>query len=97
MSRDWKDGDLHQVRNLVLACYACNSAKRDRPPAAAWMPCLEQRGEHLIASHHPLRETLISQLGPDPASRNHTLVRRHTAAIEMMRSSWTPPVSGVGR
>jgi hypothetical protein len=22
--------------------------------------------EHLIASHHPLRETLITQLGPDP-------------------------------
>jgi hypothetical protein len=41
--------------------------------------------------------TLLSQLGPDPASRNQTLVRRHTAAIEMMRSSWTPPASRVGR
>ncbi len=36
MSRGWHKGDLHQVWNLVLACYACNSAKRDRPPAAAW-------------------------------------------------------------
>jgi HNH endonuclease len=49
MSREWQDGDLHQVWNLVLACYACNSAKRDRPPAADWMPWLERRGEHLIA------------------------------------------------
>jgi 5-methylcytosine-specific restriction endonuclease McrA len=73
MTREWQDGDLHQVWNLVLACYACNSAKRDRPPAADWMPWLEQRGEYLIASHHPLRETLISQLGPDPAHRHQTL------------------------
>jgi 5-methylcytosine-specific restriction endonuclease McrA len=97
MSRGWQDGDLHQVWNLVLACYACNSAKRDRPPAADWMPWLDQRGEDLIASHHPLRDTLLSQLGPDPASRHQTLARRYAAAIEMMRSSWKPPVSTVGR
>jgi 5-methylcytosine-specific restriction endonuclease McrA len=91
MTRGWPDGDLHQVWNLVLACYACNSAKRDRPPAAAWMPWLERRGEYLIASHHPLRETLISQLGPDPASRHQTLARRHRAATELLLHSWTPP------
>ena len=96
MLRGWPDGDLHKVWNLVLACYACNSAKRDRPPAADWMPWLERRGEHLIASHHPLRETLISQLGPDRAARHQTLARRHTAATGMI-PSWTPPVSTVGR
>ena len=90
MSRGWHDGDLHQVWNLVLACYGCNSQKRDRPPAADWMPWLNQRGEHLIASHHPLRETLISQLGPDPAHRHQTLRRRYTAATEMIRSWKTP-------
>jgi hypothetical protein len=67
MTRGWHDGDLHQVWNFVLACYACNSAKRDRPPAAEWMPWLEERGEYFIASHHPLRETLIGQLGAGPA------------------------------
>jgi hypothetical protein len=50
-----------------------------RPPVD-WMPWLEQGGEHLIVSRHPLRETLISQLGPDPAHRHQTLARRHTAA-----------------
>lgn len=94
MTREWEDGDLHQVWNLVLACYACNSAKRDRPPAAAWMPWLEQRGEYLIASHHPLRETLISQLGPDHGSRHETLRRRHTAATEMI-PPWIQPISRV--
>jgi 5-methylcytosine-specific restriction endonuclease McrA len=92
MSRGWPDGDLHQVWNLVLACYACNSAKRDRPPSADWMPWLERRGEHLIASHHPMRETLISQLGPDRAARHQTLARRHTAATELL-PPWTPPAS----
>jgi hypothetical protein len=91
MSRGWQDGDLHQVWNLVLACFGCNSEKRDLPPAPGWMDGLHQRGEHLIASHHPLRETLISQLGPDPAHRHETLRRRHTMAIEMIRSSWKPP------
>jgi hypothetical protein len=74
MSREWHDGDLHQVWNLVLACYGCNSEKRDRPPAADWMPWLYQRGEHLIASHHPLRETLISQLVPDSTENDPFLV-----------------------
>jgi hypothetical protein len=97
MTREWQDGDLHQVWNLVLACCACNSAKRGRPPAADWMPWLEQRGEYLIASHHPLRETLISQLGPDPGSRHQTLVRRHTAATEIMIHSWIPPISRTSR
>ena len=89
MTRGWEDGDLHQVWNFVLACYACNSAKRDRPPVARWMPWLERRGEFLIASHHPLRETLIRQLGPDPRQRHDTLARRHTEATRMI-SPWLP-------
>ena len=97
MSRGWQDGDLHQVWNLVLACYACNSAKRDLPPAQGLdaLAGTARRGpDHLTPSLS--RDTLISQLGPDRASRNQTLVRRHTAAVEMMRSSWMPPVSTVG-
>jgi hypothetical protein len=54
------------------------------------MPWLDQRGEHLIASNHPLRETLISQRGPDPAHRHQTLARPHTAATEVI-PSWSPP------
>jgi hypothetical protein len=92
MAQGWADGDLHQIWNFVLACYACNSAKRDRPPGADWMPWLENRSEHLIASHHPLRETLTTQLGPDPVRRHQTLARRHTAATAMIRP-WKPPMS----
>jgi 5-methylcytosine-specific restriction endonuclease McrA len=95
MTRGWHDGDLHQVWNFVLACYACNSAKRDRPPTAEWMPWLERRGEYFIASHHPLRETLIGQLGAGPQQRHETLARRHTQATQMI-PPWTPPITPIG-
>ena len=92
MTRGWTDGDLHQVWNFVLACYGCNGAKRDRPPAAAWMPWVEMRTERFIASHHPLRETLLSQLGPTARQRLETLARRHTRATEIV-PPWTPPIT----
>jgi 5-methylcytosine-specific restriction endonuclease McrA len=93
MTRGWLDGDLHQIWNLVLACYECNSAKRDLPPDKEWMCWLEERNEHLITSHHPLRETLSTQLGQDATLRREALARRHTAATEMIRSTWKPPIS----
>lgn len=90
MSHGWQDGDLHQVWNFVLACWACNSAKRDRPPAKEWMPWLVERAEQLIGSHHPLRETLMKQLGKDAEEREQTLVRRYTEATTLLRP-WMPP------
>jgi hypothetical protein len=56
---------VDHVLPWVLMTREWQDGEHDRPPAADWMPWLEQRGEHLIASHHPLRETLISQ-GPYP-------------------------------
>jgi hypothetical protein len=63
----------------------------DRQSTSAQSQFLDA-GESLITSHHPLRETLISQLGPDPGIRLQTLTRRYRAAMEMMRHSWIPPV-----
>jgi 5-methylcytosine-specific restriction endonuclease McrA len=91
MTRGWPGGDLHQVWNFVLACFACNSAKRDRLPSARWMPRLQARNEHFIASHHPLRETLVRQLGATPGQRYDALHRRHGEAIRWIPSSWSPP------
>jgi 5-methylcytosine-specific restriction endonuclease McrA len=95
MLRGWPDGDLHQVWNFVLACYACNATKSACPPAAAWMPWLCARNEYLIVSHHPLRETLIDQLGHTPAERRQTLHRRHTEATRQL-PSWRPPITPAG-
>jgi hypothetical protein len=66
------------------------SAKRDRPPAKEWMPWLVDWGEQLISSHHPLRETLIRQLGGSPNEREETLRRRYREATVHLRP-WMPP------
>jgi 5-methylcytosine-specific restriction endonuclease McrA len=87
--------DLHQVWNFVLACYACNSTKRDRPPAAAWMPWLSARNEYLIDSHHPLRETLIKQLGGNLDTREKALSRSHEEATRQI-PGWRPPLTPAG-
>jgi hypothetical protein len=95
MLRGWRDGDLHQIWNFVLACYGCNATKRDRPPAAAWMHWLWTRNEYLIDSRHPLRETLIKQLGRNKTERYQTLSRRHTEATCQL-PSWRPPITPAG-
>ena len=60
------------VWNLVLACPDCNrgaGGKFARVPAAEYLERLNRRNEYLIASHHPLRETLIAQTGTTPEAR----------------------------
>ena len=54
------------IANLVLACQECNrgeNGKFDRLPSIEFLERLFNRNEYLITSHHPLRETLISQTG----------------------------------
>jgi hypothetical protein len=54
------------VWNLVLACQTCNrgaAGKFDRLPQVRYLERLHKRNEFLIASHHPLRETLMLQSG----------------------------------
>ena len=77
-------------RDTVRTTSDCNSAKRDRPPDKEWMPWLVERSEQLIGSHHPLRETLIKQLGKDANERYQTLVRRYNKATADLQP-WMPP------
>ena len=54
------------VWNLVLACPDCNrgeGGKFARIPAPEYLRRLNRRNEYLVGSHHPLRETLITQTG----------------------------------
>jgi 5-methylcytosine-specific restriction endonuclease McrA len=54
------------VWNLVLACRDCNrgvDGKSSRLPVKELLERLHTRNEFYIASHHPLRETLIAQTG----------------------------------
>ena len=66
---------LDGVRNLVLACRACNGAagKSAMTPALRYVERLHRRNEFLITSHHPLRDTLMLQTGANEKARGHWL------------------------
>lgn len=60
------------VWNLVLSCNECNrgvGGKFGRLPSVTLLERLYARNESLIASHHPLRETLMLQTGTTADAR----------------------------
>ena len=86
--------DLDDVWNLVLACPSCNrgeGGKFDRLPRADFLESLWQRNERLIASHHPLRESIISTTGSSPSARLDSLRSVQSRATEYARAEWRPP------
>ncbi len=86
--------DLDRVWNLVLACQECNrgvEGKGAQIPAVEYIELLARRNELLITSHHPLRETLIAQMGPTPGARRGLLQRVAVLSAELgFRSDWRP-------
>lgn len=82
------------VWNLVLSCPRCNGwqQKSDRPPAMKYVERLHRRNEFLIASHHPLRPTLIAQTGESTASRVAMLQRAfNEVTVGGVRQVWVAP------
>ena len=80
--------------NLVLACPDCNGwrEKSDRPPAMRYVERLHRRNEFLIASHHPLRPTLLGQTGPTATDRIATLQRAfNEVTVGGARQPWLAP------
>ena len=71
------------IWNLVLACRRCNrgvAGKSDRVPTIQLLERLHTRNEFLIASHHPLRDTLIAQTGSSEDARRSFLSESHMDA-----------------
>jgi len=89
-ARGWHSYDVDQLWNLVLACRDCNAAKSGRAPHADWMPWLVTRNEDLIASRHPLRDTLIKQTGTTYSEREQFLLGAYREATTKLPSVWTP-------
>jgi 5-methylcytosine-specific restriction endonuclease McrA len=84
---------LDGVWNLVLACADCNSGrggKTDRVPCLRYLERLEARSEYLIGSHHPLRETLLLQLGATRSARRQFLQDRWNEAHRHRPGQWQP-------
>ncbi|MFC7537174.1 hypothetical protein ACFQPG_07310 [Sphingomonas sp. GCM10030256] len=86
-------GNVDGVWNLVLACRTCNrgaNGKFDLVPAKPLVERLHKRNEFLITSHHPLRETLLSQTGASERDRAKFLQKNYAAAVTNRIAGWTP-------
>ncbi|PLS87125.1 MAG: HNH endonuclease [Actinobacteria bacterium] len=85
--------NLDGVWNLVLSCQGCNRGKQGksaRVPAIRFLKKLHRRNEYLIGSHHPLRETLLTQTGRTEAERRSFLQEMESFAIQNLVSRWEP-------
>lgn len=81
------------IWNLVLSCIECNAGvggKFDKVPTLFLLERLSERNEYFIASHHPLRETLLAQTGAHVDKRRDFLNRWHTEACTYLIHQWEP-------
>jgi hypothetical protein len=84
---------LDGVWNLVLACQECNrgpDGKFARVPELPYLERLHRRNEFLIDSHHPLRETLMSQTGRSEPVRQAFLQQAYKSSKDRVVQNWKP-------
>ena len=83
--------NLNGVWNLVLACQSCNrgaGGKFNKVPHIKYLERLYKRNEFLINSHHPLRETLMSQTGLVLEDRRHFLMGVYDKTKRYLHHTW---------
>lgn len=84
---------LDGIWNLVLACEQCNRGAEGKfalLPDIELLHRLDKRNEHLICSHHPLRETLILQTGKTTSVRRAFLQHIYQQAKAKLIHTWKP-------
>lgn len=89
--------DLDGVWNLVLSCRNCNrgnAGKFARVPSNKYIERLHKRNEFLISSHHPLRETLMSQTGRSVGERTLFLKSINKIAVNSLLHKWETELKG---
>ncbi|MBT7878391.1 MAG: HNH endonuclease [Gammaproteobacteria bacterium] len=85
--------NIDGVWNLVLACHRCNrgeSGKFGHVPELKYLERLNVRNNYLILSHHPLRETLMSQTGSTDRERKRFLNDCYRRAVDTLIHTWRP-------
>lgn len=85
------DVNLNGVWNLVLTCRTCNRGEHGKfakIPAVKYLSRLHKRNEYLISSHHPLRETIISQTGKNESERRSFLKMVDQRAVDALIHRW---------
>ena len=81
------------IWNLVLSCQTCNrgvQGKFDRVPDINLIEKLHQRNEYYVVSHHPLRETIMSQTGMSEVERRKTIQNAYNLALASLIHTWKP-------
>ncbi|NDO45761.1 HNH endonuclease domain-containing protein [Clostridium sp. MD294] len=89
--------NLNGVWNLVLSCTNCNrglQGKFAKVPVKEYLQRLYKRNEYLISSHHPLRETLITQMGNTVEKRALFLKEMDKIAIDYLIHRWQTQSKG---
>lgn len=92
-----KDVNLNGVWNLVLTCQSCNrgyNGKFAKAPAIKYLERIHRRDEYLISSHHPLKETLINQMGQTKEDRIKFLKSIDKQAINILAHRWETETFG---
>lgn len=85
--------NINGVWNLVLASQDCNRGKGGkfaRLPSLRMLERLHTRNEYFIASHHPLRETIINQTGSTSDTRRRFLLGVWDMARAVLIHQWDP-------
>lgn len=81
------------VWNLVLACQSCNRGEKGKfmqLPEIRFLERLHQRNDFFIQSHHPLRETLMNQLGDSEPERRALLQSVYKTSKQLLAMNWSP-------
>lgn len=78
----------NQIWNLVLADDHCNANKSDRLPTEAMIDRLIQRNEAIIKSDHPLKESIIEDLGSPAQARSEAVKAEYKRCRKMSPRVW---------
>ena len=79
------------IWNLVLSCQECNNGvggKFASIPKRHLLARLHKRNEFLISSHHPLRETLMLQIGKTKQQRESFIKDYYKRAYRTIIHTW---------
>lgn len=78
----------NEIWNLVLAHSWCNENKLDNVPPLPFIENLITRNEYFIASSHPIKDTLIAQLGATPRQRRMKIIGEYQYAKNKIGRIW---------
>jgi len=91
-------GYVDGIWNLVLSCKDCNrgeGGKFAKLPIIKLLERLNKRNEYFCSSHHPLRETIMSQTGNTKEQRRSFLQKCFNEAKKILIHTWEPKPKGI--